>query len=429
MSDLVLKSPLLTGLNFKYSQDSVIRFVGKRNISFFDCFNIPEKILIDLINYTIEHSDESFHVSYYTYKAGIPLYISPNKLSSKPHWFNQAEYTESFRSSPSTNYFSIPLSESMIKRIDAASKALKIQKGHLIMLATLTEYSPNPWSGNRTEPFENMMECALNLQPYLYEKPHAELTDAAKGLDWTDIASELTKMVGEDACQKDKISAFIIKARNAFSAYKDKLKDDQEFDNFKYSVSAFRADGSLVHKDVLPASFSLRNLDPLFSQNMKYYKHVLYLEVYDPFDDETFVYYPSLTNIYENEKSQSMFFSVPASFSYWLSTICGTTLRSRNSTLRQALHNFLTNWKEQWAAIPKEQKPELFKAFSRLGATVQSDPNYSHHDADDDQQKVKEKRPRGRPRKDDGNSTLKVKRPRGRPPKSKVENVSSEGTT
>ena len=93
------------------------------------------------------------------------------------------------------------------------------------------------------------------------------------------------------------------------------------------------------------------------------------------------------------------------------------------------MHNFLTNWKEQWAAIPKEQKPELFKAFSRLGATVQSDPNYSHHDADDDQQIVKEKRPRGRPRKDDGNSTLKVKRPRGRPPKSKVENVSSEGTT
>lgn len=427
MSDLVLKSPLLTGLNFKYSQDSVVRFVGKRNVSFFDCHRVPEKTLVDLINYTIEHSDESFHVSYYTYKAGIPLYISTTKLASKPHWFNQAEYTELFRSSATTNYFSLPLSESLIKEIDAASKTMKIQKGHLMMLATLTEYSPNPWSGDRTEPFKDMMDCALNLKPHLFEKPTSDLTHEAKGLEWKEIASGLKSIVGDDACDENQIAAFIIKAKNSFSTFKDRLNDYEEVDKYKYVVSAYRADGTLVHKDELPAVFNLRNLDQLFSQNMDYYKHVLYLEVYDPFDEETFVNYPSLPNIYENEKPHSIFFSVPASFFYWLTTICGTTLRSRNSTLRQAVHNFITNWKSQWSAVPKTQKAELMKIFSRLGATVQSDKDYHDQESEVEPSVEKVKKSRGRPKKVDDNQTPKVKKARGRPPKAKVETVPSEG--
>lgn len=406
MSDLVLKSPLLTGLNFKYSQDSVIRFVGKRNVQFFDCFGVPEEVVLDLINYTIEHSDETFHVSYYTYKAGIPLYISNDKLVSKPFWFNQAEYSDTFRSSEITNYVSMPLHDSMIKLIDTASKEMEIQKGHLMMLATLTEYSPNPWTGDRKESFENIMECALNLKPHSFPKPINDCTHQAKRLDWTEIASELKKRTGDDACDADQIAAFIIKSKNAFSQHRDVLKDTQEIENLKYIISAYRADGILVHADEIPAVFNLRNLDALFSQNMEYYKHVLYFEVYDPFDEESFVYYPSLTNVYADEKPHQMFFSVPASFFYWLATICGSTLRSRNSTIRQALHNFLPDWKEQWAAVPKAQKAELMNIFSQLGSIIQYDPNYVFKKLED----IKaEKAPRSRTQKTNDSEVLEVK--------------------
>lgn len=415
MSDLVLKSPLLTGLNFKYSQDSVIRFVGKRNVQFFDCFGVPEKVVLDLINYTIEHSDEIFHVSYYTYKAGIPLYISNDKLVSKPFWFNQAEYSDTFRSSANTSYVSMPLTDSMIKLIDTASKTMEIQKGHLMMLATLTEYSPNPWTGDRKESFENIMECALNLKPHSFPKPENDYTHQTKHLDWTKIASNLKKLTGEKACDADQIAAFIIKSKNAFSEHRDVLKDTQEIEKLKYVISAYRADGILVHSDEIPAVFNLRNLDALFSQNMEYYKHVLYLEVYDPFDEESFVYYPSLTNVYADEKPHRMFFSVPASFFYWLATICGSKLRSRNSTVRQALHNFLTDWKEQWKAVPKAQKAELMNIFSQLGSIIQCDPNYVFKTLEDIEA---EKAPRSRTKKTDDSEV----------PEAKAATEPSEGT-
>ena len=61
MSDLVLKSPLLNALNFKYSQDSVIRFIGKRNITFFECHGVTQEKLIELINHTIQNKWNSIH--------------------------------------------------------------------------------------------------------------------------------------------------------------------------------------------------------------------------------------------------------------------------------------------------------------------------------------------------------------------------------
>lgn len=404
MSDLVLKSPLLTSLNFKYSQESVIRFVGKRDVAFFDCHCVPEQTVIDLINYCIEHSDEGFHVSYYTYKAGIPLYITPHKLASKPYWFNQADYTELFRSSALTNYFSLPLSEPLIKQIDAASKTMKIQKGHLMMLATLTEFSPNPWTGDRTTPFESMIDCAVHLESFNFEKPHSDFTHEAKGLSWTDIAEGLKKLAGDDSCDSKKLNSFIIKAKNAFNEYKTKLQDDMLYDNCQYTVSAYRADGVLVHEDKLPAVFSLRTLDALFTQNLEYYKHVLYLEIHDPFDDEVFVYYPSLTNVFKNDKAKSIFFSIPASFFYWLTTICGSSLRSRNSTLRQAVHNFIPTWKEQWSAVSNEQRDQVIEAFSSLSTKVQPNRSYDGYQFVEGSD-------------EEGKSVKRVSRGRGRPPK------------
>lgn len=434
MSDLVLKSPLLTSLNFKYSQESVIRFVGKRDVAFFDCHCVPEQTVIDLINYCIEHSDEGFHVSYYTYKAGIPLYITPHKLASKPYWFNQADYTELFRSSAMTNYFSLPLSEPLIKQIDAASKTMKIQKGHLMMLATLTEFSPNPWTGDRTSPFDSLIECAVNLESFDFEKPHSDFNHEANGLSWTDISEGLKKIAGNDSSDGDKLNTFIIKAKNAFNEYKTILQDDMLFDNYQYTVSAYRADGVMVHEDKLPAVFSLRTLDALFTQNLEYYKHVLFLEIHDPFDDEVFVYYPSLTNVFKNDKAKSIFFSIPASFFYWLTTICGSSLRSRNSTLRQAVHNFIPTWKEQWSTVPKEQRDQVIEAFSSLSSKVQPNQSYDGYEfvertGEEGKSAVRVSRGRGRPPKDpnapkkpkppklfdaEGNE---IKRGRGRPPK------------
>lgn len=404
MSDLVLKSPLLTSLNFKYSQESVIRFVGKRDVAFFDCHCVPEQTVIDLINYCIEHSDDGFHVSYYTYKAGVQLYITPHKLASKPHWFNQADYNELFRSSALTNYFSLPLSEPLIKKIDAASKAMKIQKGHLMMLATLTEFSPNPWTGDRTVPFESMIDCAVHLESFDFERPHADFTHEANGLSLSDIAKGLKKIAGVDSCNRKKINSFIIKAKNAFNEYKMQLHDDMLFDNYQYTVSAYRADGVLVREDKLPAVFSLRTLDALFTQNLEYYKHVLYLEIHDPFDDEVFVYYPSLTNVFKDDKAKSIFFSIPASFFYWLTTICGSSLRTRNSTLRQAAHNFIPTWKDQWSAVSNEQRVEVIQAFSSLSSKLQPNRSYDSYVFVETTDKK-------------GNIVKRVSRGRGRPPK------------
>lgn len=431
MSDLVLKSPPLTKLNFKYSQDSVIRFVGKRDVAFFDCHCVPEQTLLDLINYCIAYSDEGFHVSYYTYKAGIPLYITPEKLASKPYWFNQADYTELFRSSAMTNYFSLPLSECLIKQIDIASKTMKIQKGHLMMLATLTEFSPNPWSGDRTKPFDNLIDCAINLEACDFEKPQTDFIKPSNGISWSEIANGLKNIAGDEACDSELLNNFIIKSKNAFQEYKTRLQDDMVFDDYQYTISAFRADGVLVNQDKLPPVFSLRNLDALFTQNLEYYKHVLYLEVHNPFDDEVFVYYPSLTNLFKSEKAKSIFFSIPASFFYWLTTICGSSLRSRNSTLRQAAHNFIATWKEQWAAVPNDRKDKVSEAFITLGSKVQ--PNSLSDDYEfvegNGEQKGKLRRGRGRPPKNPNappkpkpvklfdNNGNEIKRGRGRPPK------------
>lgn len=414
MSDLVLKSPLFTGLNFKYSQDSVIRFVGKRNIPFFDCHQVPEETLIQLLNFAIQQSDEPFHVSYYTYKAGVTLFITHDKLVSKPFWFNQIEYTELFRASEKTSYLSLPLTESLVKQIDKASKTMKIKKAHLMVLATLTEFSPNPWSGDRTAPFESLMDCAMNLQSHTVEKPEFDCSHEPKNLSWTEIADGLKNIVGKNSCDEKKINAFILKARKTFAEYKNNLKFQDKYDELLYTISAYRADGQLVHEDKVPIQFNLRNLDALFAQNLEYYKHVLYLEVNDPFEDETFIYYPTLTNIMDNEKPQSIFFSIPASFFYWLITICGASLRSRNSTLRQAVHNFITNWKDQWDSIPTSQKNRVIEAFSNFRKIAQ--------DNDEIEEASEEvKRPRGRPRKYPVDSAApvdeKVKRPRGRPPK------------
>lgn len=438
MSDLVLKSPLLTGLNFKYSQESVIRFVGKRDVAFFDCHRVPEKTVIDLINYCITHSDEGFHVSYNTYKAGIPLYITPDKLASKPYWFNQADYTELFRSSALTNYFSLPLSESLIEQIDDASKTMNIQKGHLMMLATLTEFSPNPWTGKRTTPFESLIDCAVNLESFDFTKPSMDYTHKASGLSWSDISDGLKKITNKNAYDTEKLKNFIIDAKNDFNEYKTKLKDDMVLDNFQYTVRGCRADGVVLHTDKLPAVFSLRTLDALFTQNIEYYKHVLYLEIHDPFEDEVFLYYPSLTNVLKDEVAKSIFFSIPASFFFWLTTICGSSLRSRNSTLRQAVINFIPTWKKQWSAVPKEKKEKAIEAFSLLHSKVQPNQSYEVYeyiegiDGEEGKRVVRISRGRGRPPKDPtaprkpkkpkppkifdekGNE---IKRGRGRPPK------------
>lgn len=423
MSDLVLKSPLFTSLNFSYSQDSVIRFVGKRNIPFFDCHQVSEETLIKLINYTIEHSDEPFHISYYTYKAGVTLFITHDKLVSKPFWFNQIEYTELFRASEKTCYLSLPLTEKLVKQIDKASKTMKIKKAHLIALATLTEFSPNPWSGDNTVPFNSLIDCALNLQPFNYEKPEFDCSHERKRLSWEEIAAGLKRITGKDSCDEKKINAFIIKARKVFADYKTTLKDENKYNELRYTISAYLANGQLVHEDKVPIQFSLRNLDALFAQNLEYYKHVLYLEVHDPFEDESFIYYPTLTTIMDNDHPQSISFSIPASFFYWLITICGASLRSRNSTLRQAVHNFISNWKEQWDSIPVAQKNAVIEAFSNFRKIAQD------HDDDVEEEVEVIKKPRGRPRKNPIDSEAndgKTKRPRGRP--SKKENAPKAST-
>ena len=392
MSDLVLKSPLLNALNFKYSQDSVIRFIGKRNVNFFECHGVTQETLIELINHAIQNSDEIFHVTYNSYKASGTLFITPDKLCSKPYWFNLAEEFDLSRGSTETSYLTCPLNANAINTIEEAITEFKTFKSHLIMVAILAEYSPNPWTKPKAK-IDSIADCILNLQTSGFEhKTNGELAPAI-GSDWNSIAQELSKIAGSDATDSQKISNFIIKARREYKQHVCTLKSENKFDSTYYVIRARGADGAVIHQDNLPASFYVRDLDKLFEQNMEYYKHVLCFEVYDPFLEDSYIYHPKLIYILDDEsKPKPMFLSFPSSFLNWLNTISSGSLRSRNSVIRQAIHNFILNWESQWAELSENDQLAVKTAFVKL--------NDSFEEQSDGEESVQNKvrRGRGRPR-------------------------------
>jgi hypothetical protein len=405
MSDLVLKSPLLTALNFKYSQDSVIRFIGKRNVTFFECHGVTPEKLIELINLSIQKSDEIFHVSYNSYKASGTLYITPEKLCFKPYWFNLPDEIDLSRGSSETSYLTCPLNANAINTVEEAIVEFETFKSHLIMVAILTEYSPNPWTKPKAK-INSLADCILNLQTNGFEHKTVGEYSPPTGSKWTSIAKSLQKIAGSNATDSQAISNLIIKARREFSQHVCTLKSDNEFETTYYVIKACAANGSVIHEDNLPASFNVRDLDKLFEQNMEYYKHVLYFEVYDPFLDDSYIYHPKLIYILDDEtKPKPMFLSFPSSFLNWLNTISSGSLRSRNSIIRQAIHNFVLNWKDQWNALSDKQKVAVKAAFVTLNDRFENS-NGSEQSAD-------------------SNSNSKVRRGRGRP-RSKVEDNSGE---
>lgn len=420
MSDLVLKSPLLDALNFKYSQESVIRFIGKRNITFFDCYGVSKATLLKLINYAIQNSDEIFHVSYNAYKASGTLFITPDLLSSKPYWFNHSEVSDLSRGSANTGYLTLPLTDHAFDEIEKASRAFEISKSNLLILSILTEYSPNPWVKSEAT-IESLAECALNLQENTFEKISEGIFEKPTGKSWEEISKALEKIAGEKASDSTEISAFIVKARNKFSQQVNTLKADKKYYNLNYRVRACRADGEMVRDDRLPPVFNVRDLDKLFEQNMEYFKHVLYLEVYDPFQKDTFIYHPKLIYILDGEP-KPMFMSFPTFFVNWMNTFCSGSLRSRNSTIRQAIHNFLLNWKEQWESIPKNELPAVKSALQSMQEKFRVESSMIHSTEDGEQPIVRSRgRPRIRPELTEEEKQEKALRGRGRPRKEKVE--------
>lgn len=379
MSDLVLKSALFTALNFKYSQESVVRFIGKRNVPFFDCHRVPEKTLIKLLNHAIKNSDEAFHISYSTYKASGTLFITPEKLSSKPYWFNQTDSSDYSKGSTDIGFLTLPLTRPVVKKIGEVAKELDITKSQVVMLSILTEFSPNPWIKLK-EPAQSFIECIEHVESADFVKVSQDVTGEPTNLTWLTIAEGMKKIVGDESCDQAKINAFGVKARTQFAKEIDVLKDQKKYNRLKFKVTSRRADGNIATQDDLPVAFNVRSIDKLFVQNMEYYKHALYLEVYDPFDKDSYTYYPTIIYIFDEGKNQSMFLSLPLPLVNWLNSICSGSLRSRNSTIRQAIHNFLIDWEKQWKDISAKQKLEvlaslnakLSNGFFKSGKTVAS---------------------------------------------------------
>lgn len=360
MTPLYHKSDLLKELKFKYTIESVVRFYSRKADYFFAVHNLPDNKIVELINYLIENSEDQFYVSYYSYQAGMELFISPSKLQAKPYWFNCHAYSDSLTRSDTNVFIPVRIPTVLIESLEKITDKLNVSKGAVLSLALINEFGQNTWM--KSYDHENIVDALLSDS---YIKRHYN-KKGRKGLpvvtaNWNDYVDALTEISGEDACDPDLINKFIVELKKRYRHKVEYMKDLREYNNMRYVIKAVSRDSHVLREDKLPLNFALHKLEQLFTQNIDTYRHAYKLYVYDPFIKNEFVYYPTLIGFLPQSRAKSCNFSIPKNIFDWVNDQSGASDRLRSSMFIQALHNSVLGWED------KLNEKNLPKVIENLG--------------------------------------------------------------
>lgn len=362
MSVYFHKSELLKELKFKYTMESVIRFYSRKCDYFFAVHDIEQEKVIELINYLIENTQDQFYVSYYCYQSGMELFISPNKLQSKPYWFNCHAYSDALTRSESNVFIPVRIPMVLLDSIESLSKELNATKGELISLALINEFGENSWM--KSFEHENIID-ALESNGYQYKAYNKQKhkLNVVEIPDWHSFEKPMSEISGESACDPELIRQFIIELKKRYRYKVEYMKDLGEYNNMRYVVKAVSRDTRILREDKLPLNFSLHKLEHLFTQNIDCYHHAYKLYIYDPFIKNDFVYYPTLIGFLPDSRAKSCNFSIPKTIFDWLNDQSGPSERLRSGMFIQALHNSILGWEKKLNNKNMDKVSENLKAF------------------------------------------------------------------
>lgn len=362
MTPLYHKSDLLKELKFKYTIESVVRFYSRKADYFFAVHNLPDNKIVELINYLIENSEDQFYVSYYSYQAGMELFISPSKLQAKPYWFNCHAYSDSLTRSDTNVFIPVRIPTVLIESLEKITDKLNVSKGAVLSLALINEFGQNTWM--KSYDHENIVDALLSDS---YIKRHYN-KKGRKGLpvvtaNWNDYVDALTEISGEDACDPDLINKFIVELKKRYRHKVEYMKDLREYNNMRYVIKAVSRDSHVLREDKLPLNFALHKLEQLFTQNIDTYRHAYKLYVYDPFIKNEFVYYPTLIGFLPQSRAKSCNFSIPKNIFDWVNDQSGASDRLRSSMFIQALHNSVLGWEDK---LNEKNSPKVIENLGKF---------------------------------------------------------------
>lgn len=356
------KSELLKELKFKYTIESVVRFYSRKADYFFAVHNLPQEKVVELVNFLIENAEDQFYVSYYSYQAGIELYISPTKLQAKPYWFNCHAYSDSLTRSNTKVFIPVRIPSVLLESLEKITAKFNVNKGAVLSLALINEFGQNPWM--KSYDHENIVDALLAdsyIQRQYNKKGRIALPVVTP--NWIDFAKPLSEISGEDACNPELINKFIVELKKRYRYKVEYMKDLREYNNMRYVVKGVSRDSHILREDKLPLNFALHKLEQLFTQNIDTYRHVYKLYVYDPFIKNEFVYYPTLIGFLPESKAKSCNFSIPINIFDWLNDQSGQSERLRSSMFIQALHNSVLGWEDK---VNEKNLPKVIENFGKF---------------------------------------------------------------
>lgn len=362
MTSHYYQSELLKQLKFKYTLDSVIRFYSRKADYFFAVHNLPEEKVVELINFLIEKAEDQFYVSYYSYQAGMELFISPTKLQSKPYWFNCHAYSDSLNRSDKNVFIPVRIPTVLLEELEKITVLLNVSNGAVLSMALINEFGQNPWM--KSYDHENIVDALLAdsyIQRHYSKKGRKKLPVVTPS--WNDFAKSLAEITGEEACDTNLINKFIVELKKRYRYKVEYMKDLREYNNMRYVVKAIARDSHVLREDKLPLNLALHKLEQLFTQNMDIYHHTYKLHVYDPFIKNEFVYYPTLNGFMSESRAKSCNFSIPLNIFDWLNDQSGASERLRSSMIIQALHNSVLGFGDK---MNENNLPKVIESFRKF---------------------------------------------------------------
>lgn len=362
MSVYFHNSKLIKNLKFNYSEESVIRFYSRKCDYFFAVHNLEAEKVVELINYLITHAKDQFYVSYFSYQAGMELFITHDKLQSKPYFFNCHTYSDSLTRSELNVFIPVRIPIVLLDSIESLANKLNATKGELISLAIINEFGQNPWM--KSYEHDNVID-ALENDAYTFSNYNGNDSafEAVEIPNWQSFHKHLIAISGEEAANQDLISKFIVERKKRYRNKVEYMKDLGEYQNMRYVIKAYSRDGHLIRDDKLPLNFSLHKLEQLFTQNIDGYKHTYELHVYDPFIKNEFVYHPTLVGFLPESRAKSCNFSIPKTIFNWINVESAPSDRLRSGMFIQAIYNSVNGWEKK---LTTENFPVVYENLTKF---------------------------------------------------------------
>lgn len=346
MSQISLKSKKIEDLFFNYNSESIITFIGQGNIPFFKGCHIPKDKLIELLNFVIEKSESPFCVTYCACYAMDEVYITHSIPQKTHYWFNT-------QSSLNAKSVSITIQDNLVTKFDHYALLCGTSRSSLIHVFMAMYFSSDLFL---EQPSENFFENVRHLKDIdvgvMVGNDAVDDSDAVddaqfepSNLSWTELEEELKGMLS--------VKQYSAKSTHKLlNTLKEKMvkrsKDLLKLKSTQYTIKGMSITGKELVCDQVPSSFLIRQLETLFANNLDHYKGVYSLEVYDPFYDLTFNFYPILMAENSNEDMTNIGLFLRPFIKFWYNKYSANSNRTRRSLFRQAFHGFEKDIDQQW---------------------------------------------------------------------------------